>query len=1847
MKINILARIRTGKKFKYISAFVAFSVLSQCFFPTVALALTSGPAQEEFASFEPATTTDMVDLYSGDFNYNIPLLSVPGPNGGYPINLAYHSGVGMEQEASWVGLGWNINVGAINRQLRGLPDDFNGSDGDKVTQKMNLKKNTTVLLDIDGKKHVKKFGVPDDKPNMVNYQVYYNTYKGLGSRIVANVTREISYGAASGGVGLGLSYDSQQGIGIEPNFTLGGQYNGKGVNFQAGLSYNSRQGVQQFSFASGISSSKNGYVIHKARDGKQMKEYVAAMGYKGSASISYSTSHAVPTVSIPMRTDSYPFDIKLSNEFTKKTYGVFRYQMPLAWKGSVSVSKVANNGEASTPAFGYLYTSEASNDDMRDFQRAPIEYSDKIPNLAPSSFTYDLYTQTGQGSGSMFRPYYTSVGRLATPNRKSTESQSRFNLELSVGSDLLVTSTTDIHVGAGYTDVDGRSTSGAWEEDNNLSSTLGFSDGRDGAIGYENYYFKTYGEKSGMLLSDEEIESKWGGDRAIRVKLNKIGSWPNKRFEASSDFVYGATTSSLFTAGDDQKFGKQRQPRASNIEILTDEQALKYGGQQAQFGSTNGVPNKTFTHGKKISEISVLQSDGMRYTYGLPAYNLTQTDAVFAVNGNGATTTKHANNNIDIPTKNNDQEIDPYGGQGNDEYLNETTMSTPYAHSWLLTSVVSSDYIDMTGNGPSEDDYGYWVKFNYEKSVNNYKWRVPYTGATYIEGNRGDYSDDKASFSYGEKEIYFLNSIETKTHIAYFNTTNRFDGLEAYRKLANYYDNSTRRGMKALTSISLYTKEARTDHLYPPIKVVNFCYSYKLCQGTRNSDANRGAKLTLDKVYFTYQRSSRGKLSAYKFSYGDALSPENPTYNLDNMDRWGNFKNNYANYVDGHTNRYPFLDFPYTEQEHGRLTNVDKWTLKQIDLPTGGSIKIKYESDDYAYVESKRAAHMFDIVSIGEEPGTVPNRTDETTTIDATETPDGTGGYRIYFRLEENVAGMTAAARNAYIARHVEDVSKMYFKVYAELTPGHYDYVTGYADVMGSGWLREDIGYVTIRAVDLKKHSIQGQSVNPFTKAAIQHLRISRPELIFDKGLGDDDPLAQILNLIGAVGPLINDLMSMVQGFNTFAYMKNYGQKIQLNGRSVIRLTDPDGIKYGGGLRVAQLSISDNWDASNQEISSTSTGAKEYGQKYHYTINEGGRTISSGVAYEPVIGNDENALHTPVEYEQSTLLGTTSNMYLNKPILEEYYPGASVGYRKVTVESLAPDQADLSDNKQIDGSLKIEKTTAPQTIYEFYTPKDFPVICDETDLSSDPAVINPIIIPGVYSSFSKRKARSQGYSVILNDMAGKMKSVTQRTSSTSTNPDGALISREEYVYNTETPYSETKVNKLSDKVQVLTIGSDHLPKYQPGVIGQSHDVFIDDNENKYESKGYGGDLNLELQILTTAPYVIPFIIPMPYASVAEASMRTSVTMKVIHRSGILKQVITTTGESIVTKESMAFDLETGKPLLTRVTNEFKDPVYQFAYPAHWYYENMGGAYKNYGLVVSNLNSNATVANGGLVTTNISATTYLNKGDEVLVNNSFKAHIYDLGSNFVKLINRNGGYVVANVTSLKVIASGKKNLLDAEAGQLIAKGISDFSQPNPTTFSFSSIVDAKAVHYKNHWDVVCDRCGTHNGQTGTPYNTYLTGEDGIWRPAGSYVYKTNRLYTNDKSRTDGTYADFVPFKWYDIINKDPKWINANSMTLYSPTGFELENKDALGNYSSAMYGYKQSLTTAVAKNAQSKEVAFDGFEEYYYDECLDHHLNFEPFKTKMTRDESHSGSISIRLKPGEKVQVETIMLDCHR
>lgn len=89
-----------------------------------ALALTSGPNLPEYTNFESVEATDLVNLSSGAFTWTLPVMTVPGPGLGFPIVLSYHANSNQKDEASWVGLGWNIQAGSITRQVNNLPDDF-------------------------------------------------------------------------------------------------------------------------------------------------------------------------------------------------------------------------------------------------------------------------------------------------------------------------------------------------------------------------------------------------------------------------------------------------------------------------------------------------------------------------------------------------------------------------------------------------------------------------------------------------------------------------------------------------------------------------------------------------------------------------------------------------------------------------------------------------------------------------------------------------------------------------------------------------------------------------------------------------------------------------------------------------------------------------------------------------------------------------------------------------------------------------------------------------------------------------------------------------------------------------------------------------------------------------------------------------------------------------------------------------------------------------------------------------------------------------------------------------------------------------------------------------------------------------------------------------------------------------------------------------------------------------------------------------------------------------------------------------------------------------------------------
>lgn len=111
------------------------------------------------------------------------------------------------------------------------------------------------------------------------------------------------------------------------------------------------------------------------------------------------------------------------------------------------------------------------------------------------------------------------------------------------------------------------------------------------------------------------------------------------------------------------------------------------------------------------------------------------------------------------------------------------------------------------------------------------------------------------------------------------------------------------------------------------------------------------------------------------------------------------------------------------------------------------------------------------------------------------------------------------------------------------------------------------------------------------------------------------------------------------------------------------------------------------------------------------------------------------------------------------------------------------------------------------------------------------------------------------------------------------------------------------------------------------------------------------------------------------------------------------------------------------------------------------------------------------------------------------------------------------------------------------------------------------------------------------------NQYWNGSDGIWRNDGAYAYQVPRSQAADvvNTRTDGTF-NMASFNWkYAEENAVPNWINANTITQYNAYGFEIENKDVLDVYSSALYDFGGQLPVANGVNMKNAEMAFTGFE----------------------------------------------------
>lgn len=1617
--------------------------------------VTTGPTQPEMQSFQSVNANNLVDPFTGDFSYNIPLLDV----GGYPVNLHYQSGITMDQEASWVGLGWNINPGVISRNMRGLPDDFQGEQ-DKVEKTIAIKPNRTVGITIGGnaellgatKPHTYKVTdstSKDVKGRMgsvgASIGIFHNTYKGWGTEFGLNASinaGSVAKGPLSGG--LAITNNSQDGLDISPSITykLGKEDAKKNGNITIGTNYNSHSGIQNLQLTGQLRRYNN--------------DHRKLTGIEHTMALSFAKPSYTPTINVPYTTNAYSFTAKVGSE-------LWAFHPNFYIRGYGSVQKVEDRTSI-LPAYGYLYYDKAGTNRnvLLDFNREKdVPYTDNTPHIAVPIYTYDTWSISGEGTGGMFRAYRGDIGFVFDHTLSSKSNSDKFSLDLGFQQ--------VFHAGVDYNKVYATSKNNPWEAENYFLNRIPF---KQQDTTFENVYFKNPGEKTAV---NKRYLTSIGNDSLMRVSLSGFKNSP---------FTMTTAQTTLFKSGqpvstrlfDQNTLRTERDKRTQVISYLTAVEA-KDGGLDKNIRSytINSFPNGScvtnYTEYSRIddsvkrahhlSEISVLNADGRRYIYGIPVYNKKQIEVTMA--------TQTGNNSTGLVPYQAGKDNSVNNDRLKDGYYNQEILPA-YSHSFLLSGILSSDYIDITDNGITDDDYGDAVKFNYSQifsTASPYKWRAPMYEDTafYNEGLKTDSRDDRGSYTYGEREVWYLNSVESKTMMATFVLETDSIRQDAYGVGTENGRIDDSKRLYRLKQINLYSKADLLKNgisLAKPIKSVHFEYSYELCKKNPGSLSGNG-KLTLKKVWFTYNKNSKGKRNPYVFTY-NAL---NPDHNTKSADRWGNYKN--SSYNPGNTGKeLSNADYPYTLQSGVKTWDADiaaqnaaPWTLSQIRLPSGARLEVTYESDDYAYVQNRRAMQFCSIAGFGSDPNS--------SIVPRLYPAWGKGNDYpcVFINVPEAVSDAADIKR-----KYLDSVTQLFFKL-AVNVPGDrwgkgYEFVPVYADIESYGVKNSNTIWIRVKPVKDEE--------SPFVTAALQFLRLN----LYSKAYSYSEPGDNLdfRTLLMTFATIADNISNTINGFRNTTRTMNRCNNIEED-KSFVRLNNPYYKKLGGGLRVKKVELFDNWNKMTKQEEA------KYGQTYDYTtemVTNGDTTrISSGVAtYEPMIGNDENPFRVPQKLYTVKVgaLAPTDYMYTEEPFVETFFPAPMVGYSKIRVQTIHKDK----------------KSANGYDVTEFYTAKDFPVIVEYTPIDNDSKkTYNPTI-----SNFLKFDARhyvtlSQGFKIELNDMHGKIKSQSSFSQIDSVTPVS-------YTYN----YYKLKNNTagqpaLANTVAMIDSTSGNIDT--AAIMGMEVELMVDVREETSSTISGSIEANVDF-VHPWPPIILPSSIPLP--SFETNRYRSIAILKIVNRYGIIDSVLHIEKGSQVTTHNQLYDAETGDLLLSQTNNEFDDPVYNFNYPAHWAYKGMGSAYSNIGTVLKDVNFRRGIMKYQN-THRVPVDRYFESGDELLVYgydkrnsttsdpcDSTNYYVFDKsstpkytkvwavdaskgkeGQKGIYFIDRDGIPYSADAEQIRIIRSGKRNLPGVSVGSVTSLQTPVQKVNNAYKIVFDStthVIAANAAMFKDLWKV---------------------------------------------------------------------------------------------------------------------------------------------------------------------------------
>lgn len=899
--------MNTSQTLKIQSIALLIAILFQTIYPTTAYAIADGPGQPEFLSYEDFNSTDMVNLITGDFSYNLPLLNIPSPEGGFQMSLSYHAGIELDEESSWVGLGWTMNPGSITRNVNAYPDDYS---------------NATVnsrALNPGGSRSIR---------SAMGYTEFYENGKCTGGTVNLMGISDFGWGSHSHiGLGVfGLTLDKSGSI------SYNSEYQKQGLANAAMLI-----GSAYFPAASIATSLYSIYSSAKSTD-----RLGAMLGTTQVGAFKVTTTEE--KFGLLKKGTEITTTYKIDNDIDYKQFGVLNLGRMPTTATSVNSNDIYFFNNSFNSADKSL-TGHQSNS-ARIFgsgSNNALPVSDMVLDNGMNGTTssaanlgYDFYSVRGSGVSGSINPYRLDIGSLS-------------NSELGSGYEACV--------GAQYADY-----------------KVPFKYVGD----YSNSYLFHKSQNTPLAQSDPLLDIDVSNSNTNLYVWNKTSKTHCNYSAAGGSFSAFNTNFSSANQMESNRSGlyNARMVHAKHIEWFTNAEIDGGTAKSQGFINTHQGFNRSAISSSVISlgigGFAITNELGYTHHYSIPVYNKQETLK---------------------------QWIDNSASSLPPTYLS-VKDENPYATTWLLTGITGPDFVDRNDDGIIDNnDWGYWVKFEYGLFASDFTWRNPYFHSR-------NNIDNNYVYKYGKKQTYYLDRVVTRSHTAIFEKSLKNDGKSYYEtdgkgmcqndqesltgpnvtvinepinqlpssslKLDNIYvlKNEDLAALNLVTNGTSSNNELANGDTYAniidkydiaalgsainskQIQKISFSYDYHLCKSTLNSFEDATNPPAYDaKTFPSSTTSLKGKLSllsvavfggsnikmlpSYEFNYGDASADPgcNPDYEPTHWDGYGMFKSGAG--------------------LHNSEKRADQWCLKKILTPLGSELNIEYERDTYSSINGR------------------------------------------------------------------------------------------------------------------------------------------------------------------------------------------------------------------------------------------------------------------------------------------------------------------------------------------------------------------------------------------------------------------------------------------------------------------------------------------------------------------------------------------------------------------------------------------------------------------------------------------------------------------------------------------------------------------------------------------------------------------------------------------------------------------------------------------------------------------------------------------------------------------------------